>query len=81
MDRKLQRICRDLLPPEEQGKVEGILENSKNSGKRWGLSEAIRGPEIECQVSLRNTIISSTFDTCTRLQYGKVSTTRAVSSS
>ena len=52
MGRKLHHVRRDLLPLEKQGKVEGFLKNSENSGKLGSLVEDIRNAMMEYQVCI-----------------------------
>ena len=54
MGRKLQDVRRDLTPLEEQGKVEGLFNNTENSGRLGGLVEDIRDAIMEYQVRAQN---------------------------
>ena len=50
--RQLHHVRRDLLPLENQGKVEGFFKNTENSGKLGGLVEDIRDAMMEYQVCI-----------------------------
>ena len=52
MSRKLYHVRRGLLPLEKQGKFEGFLKNSENSGKLGSLVENIRDAMMEYQVRM-----------------------------
>ena len=52
MGRKLHHVHRDLLPLEQQGKVERFFKNSENSGKLGSLVEDIRDAMMEYQVCI-----------------------------
>jgi len=77
----LQDVLRDLGPLEAQGKVEGFFTDAENAKKLGGLVGDIQDAMMEYQVSIHKPTISSTSDTCKRLCYSKISTTRAVNSS
>jgi len=78
--RKLLGVCKDLATLEEQGKVEGFVNNVRNADKLGGLVEDIRDGMMEYQVCIHKLPISSTSDTRTRLRYSKIFTTRVVDS-
>jgi len=50
----LEDIRRDLIPLEEQGKVEGFFNNVENVNRLGGLVEDIRDAMMEYQVCVRN---------------------------
>ena len=79
--RKLLGVCQDLAALEEQGEVEGFVNNVRNADKLGGLVEDIRDGMMEYQVCARKLSISSMSDICTRLRYSKIFTTRVVGSS
>ena len=65
---------------EDQGKVEGFLNNVKNADKLAGLVENIRDAMMHYQVCIYGLFVSNISDVRTRLHYNKVSTIRAVNS-
>ena len=50
ISRKLEDVCRDLAPLEEQGMIEGFFNNILNADKLGGLVEGIRDAMMEYQV-------------------------------
>ena len=82
IDRKLQDICNTLTKmKEEQRKVEGFFNNTKNGETLGGLVEDIRDAMMEYQVRIHDLFITFISDIRTRLRYSKTSTTRVVDSS
>ena len=79
--RKLEDVCRDLVPLKVQGDAEGFFNNVKNAEKLLGLIEDIRDAIMEYQVCIRNLSISSESEVSTRLRYSKISMIRVVGSS
>ena len=81
-DRKLQDICDTLTKmKEEQRRVEGFFNNTKNGETLNGLVEDIRDAMMEYQVCLRDLSTTRLSDTRASLRCSKISTTRAVDSS
>ena len=78
--RKLLGVCQDIATLEEQGKVEGFVNNVRNADKLGSLVEDIRDGMMEYQVCIHKLPTSSTSDTRTRLRYSKIFTTRVVGS-
>ena len=72
--RKLEDVCRDLAPLEEQGKVEGFFNNFENAGKLSGLVEDIRDAMMEYQVYIHDSSVFRTSNVCARLPCSKIST-------
>ena len=73
--RKLQGVLRDLVPLEEEGKVEGFFNNAENAGRLGDLVEDIRDAITEYQVCALSLWISIRSDVCVRLRCNKESTT------
>ena len=73
--RKLQGVLRDLVPLEEEGKVEGFFNNAENAGKLGDLVEDIRDAIMEYQVCVLSLWISIGSNICVRLRCSKESMT------
>ena len=80
--RELQDICDTLVKmKEEQKKVEGFFNNTKNGETLNGLVEDIRDAMMEYQVCIRDLSTARLSDIRARPHCSKISTTRAVDSS
>ena len=73
--RKLQGILRDLVPLEEEGKVEGFFNNAENAGKLGDLVEDVRDAVMDYQVCVLSLWISIRSNVCVRLRCSKGSMT------
>jgi hypothetical protein len=70
----LQDVVRDLVPLEEQGKVEGFFNNAENAGKLGGLVEDIRDVMMDYQVCALSLRVSIWPNICVRPHCSKGST-------
>lgn len=83
MIRKLEGIRQDLTPLAEEGKVNGFLNNVRNTDKLGGLLEDIRDTVMEYQVRASSgySLVQYLMHVRARLRCNKISTIRVVDSS